>query len=252
MLEKGGSYMAIVDSDVSIIYDGLINKFLYKNDTNCIHILLNLFDLEEDITNICPKYITTKKLKKRMTRYLRNRKDNHLISLSLGQLLHEDINRLELYIYLEGYKQGYYNNYWANRLEKAILINNQLEDLYTMKYLYHFGSNLREIKLVKSRVFDEIQKKEDGNNFLHDTILEYSTSIFKFKVFNLNNFLDKQLIIDCDSDSTTFTEDEDLLNINELKNIYQETINVVFKNGLKLYKEAYWYGLNDRVLKRYK
>lgn len=244
--------MAIVNNDISIIYDGLINKFLYKNDINCIHILLNLFDLEEDITNICPKYITTKKLKRRMISYLKNRKDNHLISLKLGQLLHEDINRLELFIYLEGYKQGYYNNYWVNRLEKAILVYNQLEDLYTMKYLYHFGTNLKEIKSVKSKVFNEIHKTEASNYFLYNTILDYSSIFFKSKVFNLNNYLDKQLIIDSNSDSTTFTEDEEFLNINELSGIYKETVKVVFKNSLKLYKEAYWYGLNDRVLKRYR
>ncbi len=244
--------MAIVDNDISIIYDGLINKFLYKNDINCIHILLNLFDLEEDITNICPRYITTSKLKKRINRYLSNRKDKHFISLSLGQLLHEDINRLELFIYLEGYKKGYYNNYWVNKLEKVMLINNQMEDLYNMKYLYHFGTNLKEVKSVKSKIFVEIEKTEKNKNFLYSTILEYSSSIFKFKVFNLNNYLDKQLTINYDSDPHNFTEDEDLLNIKELNNIYKETIKVVFKNCLKLYKDAYWYGLNDRVLKRYK
>lgn len=244
--------MAIVDNDISIIYDGLINKFLYKNDINCIHILLNLFDLEEDITNICPKYITTNKLKKRISRFLQDRKDNHLISLSLGQLLHEDINRLELFIYLEGYKQGYYNNYWANRLEKTVLMNNQVEELYTMKYLYHFETNLKQVKILKSKMFNGIDKLETGNHFLYDTILEYSRSIIKLKIFNLNNYLDKQLTIDYDSTTSNFTEEEDFLDIKELSDIYKETIKVVFKNSVKLYKEAYWYGLNDRVLKRYK
>ena len=243
--------MAIVDDDISIIYDGLINKFLYKNDINCIHILLNLFDLEEDITNICPKYITTNKLKKRILKYLKKRKDSHFISLSLGQLLHEDINRLELFVYLEGYRQGYYSNYWANRLEKGVLVNNQSEDLYNRKYLYHFETNEKEIKHVKSKMYKEIDKSEKSNHYLYNTILEYSSSVFKSKIFNLNNYLDKQLTIDYNSKSHNITEDEELLNINELNNIYKETIKVVFKNSLNLYKEAYWYGLNDRVLKRY-
>lgn len=244
--------MAIVDSDISQIYDGLINKFLYKNDINCIHILLNLFDLEEDITNICPKYITINNLKKGIKRYLSDRKDNYFISLNLGQLLHEDINRLELFIYLEGYKQGYYNNYWANRLEKAILINNSLEELYKMKYLYHFATDLKEVKIIKSKMFKEIEKTEQTSKFLYNTILEYSNSILKFKIFNLNNFLDKQLTIDYNSNPHNFTDDEDLLHIDELNNIYRQTIKIVLKNSIKLYKDAYWYGLNDRVLKRYR
>ncbi len=249
---KGGSYMAIVDNDISIIYDGLIKKFLYKSDINCIHILLNLFDLEEDITNICPKYITTNNLKKRMSRFLKERKDKHLISLSLGSLLHEDISRLELFIYLEGYKQGYYNNYWANRLEKTTLVNIKLEDLYTMKHLYHFETNLEEVKKIKSKIFKGIDQLESRDDYIYSSILEYSTSIIKLKVFNLNKFLNKQLTIDYNSASSNFIEDEDLLDIKELNDIYNETVKVIFNNSVKLYKDAYWYGLNDRVLKRYK
>lgn len=244
--------MAIVDNDISIIYEGLINKFLYKSDINCIHILLNLFDLEEDITNICPKYITTSNLKKRISRFLKERKDNHLISLSLGRLLHEDISRLELFIYLEGYKGGYYNNYWVNRLEKTTLIYNELEDLYTMKHLYHFETNLKEVKAVRSKIFSGIDRIEDDNNYIYSSILEYSTSIIKSKVFNLNKFLNKQLTIDYNSTSSNFVEDEDFLDIKELSDIYKETIKIIFNNSVKLYKDAYWYGLNDRVLKRYK
>ncbi len=156
--------MALADSDISIIYNGLINKFLYKNDINCIHILLNLFELEEDITNICPRYITINNIKKRITRFLNDRKDNYFISLNLGQAIHEDINRLELYIYLEGYKMGYHNNYWANNLENIILEKSNIEELYQLKYLYHFEANTEEIKNIKFEIFKEIEDKEEAND----------------------------------------------------------------------------------------
>lgn len=244
--------MALADSDVSIIYNGLINKFLYKNDINCIHILLNLFELEEDITNICPKYITINNIKKRINRFLNDRKDNYFISLNLGQAIHEDINRLELYVYLEGYKMGYHNKFWANKLENTILKKSKIEELYQLKYLYHFEMNTEEVKNIKLKIFKELEKEEESTDFLYNIIYKYASSVLKLKIFNINNFLDKQLMIDYKSNQHKIKEDEDLLNFNELNNIYKETIKVVYKTSVKLYEQAYWYGINDRVLNRYK
>lgn len=244
--------MAIVDNHISVIYDGLINKFLYKNDADCIHILLNMFDLEDDITNIRPKYITTNRLKNRIYRYLKHRKDRDFISLKIGEILHEDINRLELFVYLKAYKEGYFNKYWTNKLEKSLLLSNHLEDLYSMKYIYQFGNEFKEVKNMKSKVFVEISKKESSDDYLEDLIREYSSSMFKFKILNLNKFLDKQLVIDYDSSSHNITEEEELLRSEELNDIYEETVKLIFKTILQLYKDAYWHGLNDSVLKRYR
>lgn len=243
--------MALANKDMSSIYDGLIYKFLYKNDINCIHILLNLYDLEDNITNICPRYITIGKLKKRINYFLRHRKDNYFISLNLSQLIHEEINRLELFIYLEGYKHGYYNNYWVNIMEKITLKNTCVEKLYDFKYLHHFASNTREILDLKKQINNEIQEKEKANKILYKKIVKYSNTLLKKKVFNLNSFLDKQLTIDYSSKKYKIKDDEELLNFDELNNIYKETVKVVLRNCLNLYKDAYWYGLNDRVLKRY-
>ncbi len=244
--------MALANRNMSSIYDGLIYKFLYKNDLNSIHILLNLYDLEDNITNICPKYITINKLKRRINNFLKERKDNHYISLNLSQIIHEEVNRLELFIYLEGYKHGYYNNYWVNILEKITLKEICVDKLYDMKYLHHFGSNIKDVIEFRKQINKEIQKKEKTNKTLYNKIVKYTNSILKVKVFNLNKFLDKQLTIDYDSKKYEIKDDEEYLNFEELNNIYKETVKVVLMNCLKLYNEAYWYGLNDRVLKRYR
>lgn len=47
-------------------------------------------------------------------------------------------------------------------------------------------------------------------------------------------------------------EGDTILTLNELDYIYKEILKLILKGGLRLYKEAYWYGLNDRVLKRYR
>lgn len=253
-LLKGGIDMAIAmgNNDICSIYEGLKYNFLYKNDINCIHILLNLYDLEENITNICPKYISINKLKKHIGRFLKDKKSNHLISLNLGQRIHEDINRLELYIYLEGYKHGYFDNNWVNTLEKATIENISIEQLYNIKYLYHFNTSDLHILDIKTLLSEDIQRDEKHNKYLNNTIDSYCDNIIKPKVLNLNKFLDKQLTIEYDSKMYNIKEDNSLLTLEELNNIYKEIVKIISKDGLKLYKDAYWYGLNDRVLKRYR
>ena len=64
--------------------------------------------------------------------------------------------------------------------------------------------------------------------------------------------MDKQLTIDYNSDIANIKEDGSLLTKNDLSSIYREVKKVIIRNGLKLYKDAYWNGLNDGVLKRYR
>ena len=244
--------MAIASKEVSSIYEGLKYNFLYNNDINCIHILLNLYDLEENITNICPKYISINNLKKHIGRLLKGKKCNHLISLNLGQLIHEDINRLELYIYLEGYKHGYFNNSWVNVLEETTIKNISIEQLYDIKYLYHFDINNVHILDIRTLLDEEIQKDEKDNKFLSDIVETYCDTVIKSKVLSLNKFLDKQLTIEYDAKMYNIKEDNSLLTFEELAKIYKEMIRILLKDSLKLYKDAYWHGLNDRVLKRYR
>ena len=144
------------------------------------------------------------------------------------------------------------NNYWVNKVEKITLKNICVENLFDLKYLYHFRTNIPEIIDVKKQINKDIHEDEKANKFLYNKVVKYSNTMLKRKVFNLNNFLDKQLTIDYDSHDYRIKDDEELLNFDELNNIYKETVKVVLRNCLKLYKEAYWYGLNDRVLKRYR
>ncbi len=244
--------MAIADNNIYNIYDGLKHNFLYENDINSIHILLNLYDLEENITNIYPKYISINSLKKHIGRFLKDKKGNHLISLNLGQLIHEDINRLELYIYLDGYKKGFYNKSWVNILEKATIKSMSFEKLYNIKHLYHFKIKDKSILEIKNLVNYNIQKKEKDEKTLNDIINKYCEYIIKSKIFNLNKYLDKQLTIEYSLEEFNIKDDNCALSFEELSGIYNEIVRFVSRNALKLYKEAYWYGLNDRVLERYR
>lgn len=248
---KGGGRLALLDSKTYNIYDKLKYNFLFNNDINCIHILLNLYDLEDNINNIFPKYMSINNLRKSISKLLRDRRGNHLIAYNLGELIHEDINRLELYLYLEGYKYGFLNYKDANKLEDLTIKYYSITDLYDMKYLFHFNNKEEEINEFQDYIFDKIRKEEKDDKRLNDIIVKYISNVIRPRIYSLNKHLDKQLSIDIEKDGLNIKEDEDLLTLDELKTIYDEVVRSILKSGHKTYQNACWNGLNDRVLKRY-
>ena len=245
-------FMALFNDSFYDLYEGLKHNFLFNNDLNSIHILLNLYDLEDNIRNIFPKYVSIKFLRNHISRFLKDRRGNQLIALNLGELIHEDINRLELLLYLEGYKNGYVNIKEANDLEKITVKSYSVNELYYRKYLFHFESNSEKTKKLKENLFIKLNQNKNTSNRLQDLIDGYFENVIKTKVFSLNKYLDKQLTIDYESDFTTITEDDTLLTNEDLTLLYNEVKKIISRNGMRLYKDAYWNGLNDRVLKRYK
>lgn len=244
--------MALSNDTFYDLYEGLKHNFLFKNDLNSIHILLNLYDIEDNIRNIFPKYVSIKYLRNHISRILKNRRGNQLIAMNLGELIHEDINRLELLLYLEGYKGGFINIKEANRLEDITVKIYPITELYYQKYLFHFDTYTEDVNDLRDEIYYNLDKDEDSSNHLHKLIDRYCEKVIKNKIFSLNRYLDKQLTIDYDSLPVNITEDETLLTMDDLSNVYSEVIKIISRNGMRLYKDAYWNGLNDRVLKRYR
>nr|WP_300005699.1 hypothetical protein [Tissierella sp.] len=244
--------MALSDSKVYDIYEGLKYNFLFNNDINCMHILLNLYEIENNINNIFPKYISIRRLRKNIRKALRDRRGNHLIAYNLGELIHEDINRLELFIYLEGYKAAYLNKRNVNALENIALEYFSITDLYNMKYLFNFDNSIEEVDRFKSNIYKNLMQEEKTQNILENTIRNYTENILKPKVLSLNKYLDKQLAIEYSSKPPYFRDEESLLTLEELKVVYKEVEKIITRNVNKLYNDAYWNGLNDRLMMRYK
>ncbi|NLV76094.1 MAG: hypothetical protein GX023_03795 [Tissierellia bacterium] len=244
--------MVLAKIDLWEMCEGLKYNFLYNKDINSIHILLNLYDLEANIKNICPKYISANEIRKRVIRKLAHRKDRQLISNNIALLLHEDVARLELIIYLEGYKYGYYNNKWVNRLEDETIKHYSIDYIYDKNFLFHHSISFKEIIKFKEDFFIEIDNHEKETAYLHDLINVYCDKIIKGKIYNLNYYIDKQLKIEYDSDKLNIREEGSLLSMKELSSIYNTIVNIIIKSNIKLFKDASWYGINDRVLNRYK
>lgn len=244
--------MIVAKEDLIHIYRGLIHNFLYDNDINSIHILLNLYDLEDNMANIYPEYVTTQEIRKRVRRLLVYKKSRQLIANNIVLLVHEDINRLELIVHLEGYKYGYYNMKWVNIIEDAALKHCSVEDIYDKNILFHHSNRCKTIDKLRKDFEKEIKTKEKESKFLSKLINTYCDKMIKNKIYNLDKFTDKQLTIACESDKMNITEEEPYLSLIELNKIYKSIVKTIIKNTIEAFGNAAWYGANDRVLNRYR
>ena len=68
----------------------------------------------------------------------------------------------------------------------------------------------------------------------------------------LNSYLHKQLMLWQDEETERAgIREPAILVTEELERIYERVVRAYAKSIQKLFKEAYWHGLNDRVISRY-
>lgn len=231
------------------IYEGLKNRFLFNNDINSIYMLLSLYDLEENISNIYPKYICLNNIKRRIKNVLTERNDKEKIAMNISYLIHEDINRIELCFYLEGYKYGYYNNKYVNILEERALNLLSYEEMYNKRYLFHY--NFTDVKDIKIKLKNEIDKIERNDKEIERLVFTFCNKVIKKKINNLDKYINKQLILDFSPYDFKIIDENYELNEYEVDKIYHGIVNLLIKNLKRIYKDASWFALNDKVLKRY-
>lgn len=237
--------------NLTTICDGLKHNFLYNNDINSIHILLNLYDIENNMNNIPLDYKSIRDIKKNILSKLYYRKDKELVSRKIAMMIHEDVDRLELICHLEGYIKGCYSTRTVNMLEDATIKVYPLEKIYEHNYLFHYSSPLDSIKILKRNYFNYLDKLEKSNKNIYNYLSVYLDEMVKSKIYRLNENLDRQLKVDYIGEEIRFKDEETFLNTQEIQEIYDIILNTIYKNAMEIYKDSSWFGVNDKLLDRY-
>ncbi|AFS78067.1 hypothetical protein Curi_c10530 [Gottschalkia acidurici 9a] len=231
------------------IYQGLTDKFLYNDDLNSIYMLLALYDIEENISNVCPIYTCSRDIRYRIKNIIKDREDAEVISQNLSIIINEDINKLELCFYLEGYKNGFNSPKYINLLEDKSLNLMNIEDIYERQYLFHFNIKNESIREFKYNCFRNIEKEK--STYLDELISTFANKVIKKKISNLGNYVERQLKINFDMYNFSIGEVDYSLSEKEVYKLYKLILRVLKKHLKKTYKEAFWIAINDRVLMRY-
>lgn len=244
-----------IEYDFNDVKRALLRKFLYSADSDSIQILLNIYNLEERIENIFPSYISAKTLRADIYNFLSYKEGKELIALNLSQLVHDDVNRFELFMYLEGYRRGIKASEDANELEILTFNYFTVEELYKKNILFHYEHEIKDVLEFKERILNKLCKNIEFSRFLIDELSWYNRRVLKKKILTLNTNVDRQLMIDYDSkeneSGTRFKESDSHLNQKELYLLNKRLLNFLYKDSCRVYGTAYWNGINDLVLRRY-
>lgn len=250
---KSTQKIAKTEYSFSDVKKNLLYKFLYRGDSECMQILLNIYNLEERIENIDPSYMSLKTLRQDVSEFLKFKEGNEFIASNLSQLIHDDINRFSLFVYLEGYRQGVRAYSAANELEVLALKYYSVSDLYTMNILFQYEYKNPEIKELKSNILKQKVHQKFISSFLREHLVWYHRRVLKKKIYELNAHVDRQIMINYESEGghKKFRESNNHLSAAELHGLNKKLMHFLYRECYRVYQMAYWNGINDLVLKRY-
>lgn len=229
----------------------LVENFLYNNETDCINILLNIYNIEESIENIFPRYVSLENLRLDIIKLYKEKRGIELIARNLSSLIHDDINRLELYLYLEGYRRGFNSSKLINKLEMVALNYLSIEELYSRKKLYNYEFKNKDVVIFKKELFKCLRRDRFTRSYISSIVRGVDKNLLRKKIFNINSHLDLQLVFSYDS-SARFKEMNSYLSVNEISNLYKKILKFLYVDGYRILTNGYWDGINDKVMKRYK
>ena len=196
----------------------LVENFLYNNETDCINILLNIYNIEESIENIFPRYVSLENLRLDIIKLYKEKRGIELIARNLSSLIHDDINRLELYLYLEGYRRGFNSSKLINKLEMIALNYLSIEELYSRKKLYNYEFKNKDVVIFKKELFKCLRRDRFTRSYISSIVRGVDKNLLRKKISNL----------------------------------YKKILKFLYVDGYRILTNGYWDGINDKVMKRYK
>lgn len=229
------------------INTALLDRFLYTNDGNSVYSFLDINLSQDVLRNFHPQHRTIKNLKKRVLYLLRNNSNKYYILRALIQSIYEDVHRLELYFYILGYHRGYLNTHIANFLEKIAIDDRSFSD--DEDSVVH--SDYERVLDLRSVIDSTVYYDEVNLRLYKDTVEDFCDYFLKQRIYGLNKKIDKQLVFRMEEDYYSIEEEGVLITRDILSELYNRSVRAIYKNMIRLFEEAFWFGINDRVMKRY-
>src|SRR5699024_3210360 len=125
-----------------------------------------------------------------------------------------------------------------------------IDEIFERRLLFHYDFSYDNIDILKKEFELEIEDSERKNRYIENLVISFCDEIIKDKINNLNKYIDRQLKMDCSSTST-IKEGGIRYAKEDLDKIYGAIVKDLFKSIFKIYKDASWFGVNHKVIKRY-
>ena len=228
---------------------GLEYSFLYECDAESIHILLSMLEHRCAYPHLRLSYVLMRRIITSIKRVLKHRKDRDYILVALRRSLDDDLKRFEMAVHLNAYMAGYHNAQWLNAVEYLALQELSPEALSSGMSLLHLPHNT-EVQRLKANLFYELKERTGEFQELKELSTAYARNVLRKKIYSINDHIDQQLVIDWE-DPRYFKVEENYLTILDMNRIYNKCNQALYRTITKVYKNAFWEGINDAVLERY-
>ena len=191
------------------------------------------------------------KISKSLDIFYKNRSDREYIKSAVQKLVYDDINRLEIVLAVNSYMYGKKSNVFANELENYFLVNYPNLKISRKQKLIVRKLSSKDYRF-RNRLINNVIDYYNLNKKFEEKTNDFFENVIKEYIFNLNNYIVKQLKLEFKGNSYYVLQKEKFLTKKELEELYNH-INKIFMEHLNKTSRIFiWYGLNDKVTSRYK
>lgn len=226
-------------------------SFLYLKDSVAFDIFISSLSIEQRGFNVRFRQAILNKISKSLDIFYKNRSDREYIKSAVQKLVYDDINRLEIVLAVNSYMYGKKSNVFANELENYFLVNYPNLKISRKQKLIVRKLSSKDYRF-RNRLINNVIDYYNLNKKFEEKTNDFFENVIKEYIFNLNNYIVKQLKLEFKGNSYYVLQKEKFLTKKELEELYNH-INKIFMEHLnKTLRIFIWYGLNDKVTSRYK
>ena len=239
---------ALLDKDTRI---ALEYNFLYLKDSVAFDIFISSISIEQRGFNVRFRQAIFNKISKSLDVFYKNRSDKEYIKSAVQKLVYDDINRLEIVLAVDSYIYGKKSNVFANEVENYFLLNYPNLKISKKQKLIVRKLSSKDYRF-RNRVINNVIDYYNLNKMFEEKTNEFFENVIKEYIFNLNNYIVKQLKLEFKSNNYYVLQKEKFLTKKDLENLYNHIYKVFMEHLHKTSRIFIWYGLNDKVTSRYK
>ena len=238
---------ALLDKDTRI---ALEYNFLYLKDSVAFDIFISSLSIEQRGFNVRFRQAIFNKISKSLDVFYKNRSDKEYIKSAVQKLVYDDINRLEIVLAVDSYIYGKKSNVFANEVENYFLLNYPNLKISKKQKLIVRKLSSKDYRF-RNRVINNVIDYYNLNKMFEEKTNEFFENVIKEYIFNLNNYIVKQLKLEFKGNNYYVLQKEKFLTKKNLENLYNHIYKVFMEHLHKTSRIFIWYGLNDKVTSRY-
>lgn len=239
---------ALLDKNIK---EDLEYSFLYNKDSAAFDIFISSLGIEEHGVNVRFRQAIFNKILKNLDNIYKSRNDVEYIKSALKKLIYDDINRLEILIIVNAYIYGGLSYIFANDLENYFFMVYPDTKIVKGQKLIRTNLTSKDYRF-RNKLINKVINFYKINEKFNLKIDEFFEKKIKNKILSLNNHMVKQLKLEFKENKYFVLQKENFLTKKELLILYNNIKKIVFEDLLKTSRRFIWYGLNDKVLNRYK